>query len=90
MDESLVTEESVFTQYLVEPILDVLELTDAYEYERTDRLARYTFATTSSGAGEQVFHLLVMENTAHRYPNGKTHPISLPNIYWQFFSQYSL
>jgi polyhydroxybutyrate depolymerase len=48
-----------------------------------------TFAGTG-GRPENVFHVIVVKDLTHLYPNGENFPLSAPDRLWDFFKQYTL
>jgi polyhydroxybutyrate depolymerase len=45
---------------------------------------------SATGAPANLFHMVVVKDMTHIYPNGDNFPISAPNQLWDFFKPYSL
>lgn len=90
MDESSGEEGSGLRLFLIDPILELLNLDDAFMYARQDRAAVYRFETPASEPASPQYTFVVFENMKHVYPNGTNYPAVAANIFWEFFSTYSL
>lgn len=89
-DESAAEEGNPVRVRYIDLYLDILELTDAYSYEKEGRLSHFTFSEPISGADSTAeFNLYIVEGMKHVYPNGDNFPITAVDIYWPFFEQYS-
>lgn len=89
LDASLLTDVPEVKRVVVDPYLTVLQLADAYTYDERliagKKVVRFTWATSLVGA-TNTFELLVIEDLAHEYPNGRNHPLSIVDPLWQFFT----
>jgi polyhydroxybutyrate depolymerase len=90
MAESAATEgDPVWDRYM-NNYLALEGLTDSYTYERTERVAHFTFDEPVDAGSDAAYHMLIVENMGHTYPNGINYPINAAEIFWTFFQEYSL
>jgi polyhydroxybutyrate depolymerase len=91
LDESILS--NVAFNSIVKGYLTVAQLAD----EHTDqgatvngkKVARFVYATSLAGAHNEL-QVLVIEGVPHLYPNGENHPVSMPDLLWEFFKRYTL
>ncbi len=73
---------------VVHQYLTVLQLDGTRVDESTSingaRVARFAFRTSTAGAANEL-DFLVIEGATHEYPNGRNHPVSMPDLLWDFF-----
>jgi len=90
MDETLAEPGYVMKDYVIDIYLDLLGLSDTYAYERTNRVSHFTFSDSAETPSADAFHVLIMENMKHIYPNGTNYPLEAADMYWTFFEAYTL
>lgn len=90
-DESAAQDGDAVHERYIEPQLEVLELADEYAYEAIGKSAHFTYSEPQAGSDSQAeYQLYVVDGLKHVYPNGKSNPLSAPDIFWSFFEGYSL
>jgi len=65
--------------------LDLLELTDDYEFVKKKKTMTFKFAKSKVG-GDNVYHVALIRGMDHVYPNGKNHPFKAAERFWAFFN----
>ncbi len=90
MDESAAAEGNPIQDRYISNYLTLEGLTDEYVYERTDRVSHFTFDQPVDPQSDSAYHMLIVENMGHQYPNGTNYPIDAADIFWTFFQEYSL
>lgn len=70
-------------------VLDIFHLSQDYTKDSTAFVLRYRFNTLAAAAWYE-FDFLLFNGLEHSYPNGDNYPLSMPNLLWPFFQQFTL
>jgi polyhydroxybutyrate depolymerase len=77
----------------VSELLTTAQLENKYAYDEVAagprKVARWTYATSTVGAGNRVVVALI-EGCTHEYPNGINHPMVMADALWDVFKTQSL
>jgi polyhydroxybutyrate depolymerase len=86
LEESSIQDSHIKDRF-VTPMLTMLQLADVYTFTAQTiagkQVLRWSYTTSTAGAAN-VFHMILIEDLDHAYPNGIVDPL------WLFFSGYAL
>ncbi len=88
LGESTLLDYPLLAFIMIGPLLDQLQLTQAYTYDELTlggkRVGRWVFGTSTAGASNSLTFAL-FEDNFHTYPNGTSYPIRMASVLWEFF-----
>lgn len=91
LDESIMDEDNNVRLAIINPRLIFYNLSPEYTYSKEGKLSHFTFETPADPSKPFApYEFAVVEGMNHIYPNGTNIRLSAPNVYWDFFEQYSL
>lgn len=70
--------------------LRCMKLEQEYEKDSNAVALTYTFTRSVPGGYPTLYRQSLLKRQTHEYPNGANHPFDAPQLFWQFFSQYTL
>lgn len=91
MDETAAQEDNPVYERYIEGQLEILDLMNEYDYQTSGEVSHFAYTEPTLGSGSQAeYHLYVVDGMKHVYPYGRNSHLSAPDLFWDFFQQYSL
>jgi hypothetical protein len=69
--------------------LTLENLANEYTYELKGGNGHFTYDQSLSG-DDNAYHVVIVDNMGHVYPNGTNFRFDAAEVFWPFFEEYSL